>query len=272
MRRWLRARELDVDVSDRRASSRQSRLPTWRSANGRERLVPVIGERKTPWRSVELTPPAAPGMLTDEERRYYRWLGRFYDGSGEIVELGCWLGCSTVEILRGLMDNPNFVGRRLHVFDAFVWDSYMTAWYDASLEPGMSFRPVFDRFTASVSEFLTVEACAIAPAAGLSPLRWRGGPITLCWVDCGKSRAMNEAWFEALAPFFVPDRTLVVMQDWGAHRSGRAEESGAKEFTDARSSELALVHELREGDVATFLFRESELRRVPDDALSRRRS
>jgi hypothetical protein len=41
----------------------------------------------------------------------------------------------------------------------------------------------------------------------------------MCWIDCGKTFEVNAAWFAALSPWFVPDRTLVIMQDWQAHRT-----------------------------------------------------
>ncbi len=259
MRRWLSARQLDVAAGERRAAAARVSWPDLRSADGRERLHPVIAAHRTPWGAMVLPPFAVPGMVTAEERRYYRWLGRFHAGVGEAVELGCWLGCSTLDILGGLLANPRFAGRRLHVFDGFVWDAYMGSWYDGTPPAvGASFRPLFDLHTAHVASHLEVEACAILPSSateGLPPLYWRGGLIELCWVDCGKTREVNEAWFAVLSPHFLPDRTLIVMQDWGCHRSGVAGEAGAKDFTDAHPGALALLHELRDGTVATFLYR-----------------
>lgn len=112
----------------------------------------------------------------------------------------------------------------------------MNAWYPG-VPPaaGASFRDLFDTSTAAVADHLVVETVAILPTSAdpIRPrLRWDGGPIELCWIDCGKTRETNEAWYGALSPHFLPDRTLVVMQDWGSHRDGHPDAQGIKAFTD----------------------------------------
>lgn len=102
-RRWLTARQLDVAAGARRAAARRASWPTVPSADGHELLRPSIRAPRPPWHAVPLAPVTVPGMLTDEERRYYQWIGRFYAGVGEVVELGCWLGCSTLHALHGLV-------------------------------------------------------------------------------------------------------------------------------------------------------------------------
>src|SRR5439155_13855185 len=73
------------------------------------------------WARIPLEDCDIPGMISREERRYYQYIGKFYSGQGEIVELGPWLGCSTFYILSGLAKNPNFAAKHLHVYDDFVW-------------------------------------------------------------------------------------------------------------------------------------------------------
>jgi hypothetical protein len=199
-------------------------------------------------------------MLTEEETRYYEWLGRFYSGAGAAIEIGCWLGHSTWHIVAGLLRNPSFAGRRLHVFDAFVWQAYMNAFLpDAHPAAGASFRALFDHHTSPIRAHLDVATCTLVPGYGdgTVPLfSWHGGPIELCWVDCGKSHEANEAWFTTVSPSFLSDRTLIVLQDWGNHRTGTSPaDTGIKAFTDAHAANLELVHELRQGAVGTFLFR-----------------
>jgi hypothetical protein len=67
---------------------------------------------------------------------------------------------------------------------------------------------------------------------------------------------VNEAWYGALAPHFIPGRTLVMMQDWGTHREvPDRPDNQTKLFTDLRAAALVLVHELVRGNLATFLYR-----------------
>jgi predicted O-methyltransferase YrrM len=92
-------------------------------------------------------------MISPEECKYYRWLGRFFTGAGAVVELGPWLGCSTVHILAGLERSPGFRDRRLHVFDDFVWRS---SWMDRHLPARRASRDVpLPRLSARVAAAAT---------------------------------------------------------------------------------------------------------------------
>src|SRR6185503_19273484 len=186
-------------------------------------LRPAIGRRWPPWRWSRPPGGDIPGMITVEEARYYAWLGRSFRGVGEVVEIGSWLGRSTVCLMSGLARNPAFAGRRLHVVDDFIWRS---DWMDAYVtEPppphGASFRPLFDRYTAAIADRLAVETRKVCDYAGnehLPGLEWSGAAIELLVVDCGRTLAANEGWWRVLSASFLPSTTLVVMQDWQTWR------------------------------------------------------
>jgi hypothetical protein len=72
----------------------------------------IIDER-APWTTVTVRPIDMPGMISDEELQYYGYIGKFYQGSGEIIELGPWLGKSTRHIIRGLKQNSNFINKKI---------------------------------------------------------------------------------------------------------------------------------------------------------------
>jgi hypothetical protein len=144
--------------------------------------------------------------------------------------------------------------------DNFVWRAYMDDWYPerAGIADGSSFRPLFDRYGRPIAAHLDVRPCRVVVTGGdeeLPPLVWDGGPIELCVVDCGRNLAANEPWYRVLAPHFLPGRTLLVLQDWGAHKEVPVRSYNQLHlFTDARASSLRLVHELAFGTAATFLY------------------
>jgi hypothetical protein len=75
------------------------------------------------------------------------------------------------------------------------------------------------------------------------------------YIDCERTLQANEGWFEIFSPSFMPDVTLLIIQDWGLHRERpRQSYNQTLWFTEAHP-ELELVHELREGNIATFLYR-----------------
>jgi hypothetical protein len=200
-------------------------------------------------------------MITAEEARYYRWIGRRYRGRGAVVELGCWLGRSTSCLLDGLRRSPGFSGKRLVVVDDFVWrSSWMDGYYDAADRPAnhASFRSLFDRHTATLAGDLDVRTAQLSPDDGnehIQPFAWGGEPVELLVVDCGRTVTVNQAWWDVLAPSFVPRETLIVMQDWQTFRELPPRPyNQTKEFTDAKGAALQLEHELRHGDIGAFRF------------------
>src|SRR5262245_44725765 len=69
-----------------------------------------------------------PGMTSWAERRYFQAYARDdFEGRGELVDLGCWLGATTVALASGLAGNRRrrTARRRVHAFDSFVWRPYM---------------------------------------------------------------------------------------------------------------------------------------------------
>lgn len=235
-------------------------------------LHPQVLQAHPPWSTVVPRRHFVPHMISREEKQYYSWIGRAYSGQGEVVEIGPWLGCSTRFILDGLVANPRFAGRTLHVFDDFVWRS---SWMDqhyrrssrldfsfrASRRPQNheSFRPLFDHYMRKLTRFLSVETrrtCAYEGNDGIEPLTWTGGPIELCFVDCGRTVEANEAWYGILSPHFIPGTTLVVMQDWQLYKEVPPQPyNQTRVFTDGKGPALALIHELAAGTLATFLYR-----------------
>jgi len=227
-------------------------------------LVRCVLESHAPWSHLAPVSSQIPGMLTVAERQYYMYLPQFYTGVGEVVELGPWLGLSTSILIQALQANPHFDERSLHVYDDFVWrSSWMNKWLkDASiqsLDNHESFLPLFLQLQQATLERLTVTRCKIADFDGneaLPPLQWEQGPIELIVVDCGRQWHVNEAWYRVFSPHFIPDVTLIVMQDWQNHK--RVPEvfwENTKMFTDSKQGQLELLHEVNQAGIGTFLYR-----------------
>ena len=207
------------------------------SYSGNNVLRKSILSSDAPWLNTKISDAQIPGMITGEERRYYSWISQFYTGQGEIVELGPWLGCSTFYIIGRLAKNPNFKGKKLHVYDDFVWRS---GWMDRSY-PGddrprdhEDFKYLFDKFIAPVREFISAKRSRLSTGeleedygkvinpydklGEIPPLRWETDPVEILFVDVGRTIDVNEAWWRVFFPHFIPNKTLIVMQDWQTHK------------------------------------------------------
>lgn len=237
-------------------------LPAIRSCDGKETLSFQIGNANAPWNGLPIPPNNIPGMIMDGEIRYYVYIGKFFSGRGQAVELGPWLGRSTKYIADSLAANPKFAGRKLHVFDDFVW---RTSWMNRHLPTDMhlpnhaSFQHYYDRYTADFAQHLKTTRCKITDHDGnesLPPLAWNDGPIEMLYVDCGRTLDANNAWYHTLRPFFIPDVTLIIMQDWGLHREIPAKWfNQTRQFTDSKEQQLQLVHDITDGNIGAFIYR-----------------
>ena len=230
-----------------------------------ELLERSVLEKHTPWDSTPVPASNIPGMLTEAEKRYYGFITGFYSGAGQVVELGSWLGLSTFYLIASLRDNPHFSKKRLYVYDDFIWrGSWMDQWVVGTditpPENHDSFHELFIRQLETMQDDMDVRQQKICDYDGnehLPSLQWEGGPIEMLFVDCGRSLAVNEAWWTILSQSFIPDRTLIIMQDWQNHKQvPEVFWENTKIFTDSKMGQLEMIHEVRFAGIATFIYRE----------------
>jgi hypothetical protein len=232
-----------------------------RSFDRQSELQVSVMSSTAPWLRLKPAQCHTPAMISTEEAKYYTYIGAFYEGIGCAVELGPWLGASTQHIVRSLAGNPNFSGKLLYVVDDFIWrEDWMNGYVadDEKLPNHSSFRHLFDKYTSEVQHLLSVQQAKITNYYGnekVDQFRWGGDAIEFLYVDCGRTIAANDAWYEYLRPTFIPGRTLVMMQDWRLHRERpRKWFNQTLLFTQSKGSELELLHEVQDGGLATFIF------------------
>lgn len=103
-----------------------------------------------PWK--DLTLPTAvhrvKSMLTSEEKQYLFWLtAERYEGWGEVVDLGPWLGSSSVALAEGLRRRRS--SAKVRSFDVFQGEpSYMESVAPTGPALGDDFLPLFLREVA----------------------------------------------------------------------------------------------------------------------------
>ncbi len=259
-----RADQLKISINDlcRKAKAANASPPSKTySFDGTEQLGIYVMCKAPPWKCFANHITETPGMITGEEASYYDWLTRFYKGTGRVVELGPWLGSSTIAIQTGLRKNPNFVNEKLQVFDDFIWRK---SWMDPYVQPEdrlpnhANFRHLFERYTSSIANDLEVHQSRFAVYDGndaVPPLQWDDGDIEMIFVDCGRTIEANEGWYNSLSRHFIPGVTLVVMQDWRLHRElPRKWYNQTEIFTESKGDHLQLIHEVCDGGIATFLY------------------
>ena len=274
LRDQLSAATVRIEDLMRQVATREITIPDIRNFSGEEKLSVEIANPNPPWENFSSDLDTIPGMITEEECRYYSYIGAFYSGRGHAVEVGPWLGRSTFYIMRGLTSNPAFEGQKLHVYDDFIWrsswmDERVTA--DDRLPNHTDFQFLFDRYTAPFRHRLHVEKRKVTTLDGndaVPMISWSGEPIEILYVDCGRTFEVNEAWFQIFSRSFIPEKTLIVMQDWRVHREVPVKwYNQTKQFTDSKGN-LELIHELKNGVTATFLVRGNSNKRKPKRSMN----
>ncbi|MCS7054253.1 MAG: DUF115 domain-containing protein [Ignavibacterium sp.] len=252
---------IKTEENFRKEISKENPLKIIRLSYDNEPLKKHILDPESPWLNYEVPNFEIPGMIELEEKKYYQFITKFYSGIGAAIELGPWLGCSTSYIVDGLKKNPNFKNK-FFVFDDFIWrSSWMDSYYNQPDRPlnHNSFLHLFEKFTFPIREFLEVDQVRFNIYDGnenVKPFKWNNGRIELAFIDCGRNFEVNETWFSSLEQFFIPNKTLIILQDWQTHKEVPVKwYNQIKLFTDSKADKLELIHELINGGIATFLYK-----------------
>lgn len=145
-----------------------------------------------------------PGMITPNESAFYEQAATAFVGeTGAVVDLGCWLGGTSVALARG----TGSCGKVL-AYDLFRWERWMPAGVAYCLyQPGDCFLPEARRLIRDHGG--NVELIQ----ADLTSYKWSGGQIKILLVDAMKSEALARK----IAQRFYPSLKvggLVIHQDF----------------------------------------------------------
>lgn len=192
-----------------------------------------------PWDNLNFNCPDIPTMITTEEMRYLYWLGEhFWEDTGNIVEIGPWLGGSTACLASGMRHRVHPAKSKCHVFDNFIWRDFMSTRASLPITDGSSFQPYFEDNLASFSDILVVHRQALpdddipldkladsikstGENDNIAPLAWNADePVEILFIDGAKSWTGLAHLLRAFNQSLIPDKSLIVCQDykfWGSY-------------------------------------------------------
>lgn len=165
--------------------------------------------------SKRLPPATNPvGMLVEQECDWFRtYAADIYSGAGAIVDLGCFVGSSTISLAQGLRSNRAAKTAKIHACDNFVWEDWMQRWWKEKglappeLEAG-SFLPEFLKRTSPWKDQI------ILHHEDLAVSRWDDGPIEFLLVDVMKTAEVAEAITRNFFSFLIPGTSYIAHQDF----------------------------------------------------------
>jgi len=191
--------------------------------------------------------PEVPGQISSGESRYLYWLiSEGYTGSGAIVELGTWLGKSTIHLAAGLRDS-GYKGT-LFSYDNFIWGGGLDNKKSGLDLPQKSdyFR-YFKKYTEQFSNIISVNKI------DFTKIKWPANkPVEIIFFDGPKTAKLISATLKAFSPAFIPGHTLLVFQDY--------QHSPSYETPIAISclgNKLKYCHSILSGGTVSFLLNEA---------------
>ena len=156
------------------------------------------------------------GMTSKTEQDYFAVYGeKTYAGKGEIVDLGCWLGSTTIPLVKGLLKNPAFIAsnRKVYAYDLFVWFDWMNASTAGTrlagkYSEGDSFVEEFRRRTKQFAPYIEIRE------GDLKKIGWTKAKIEFLLVDAMKNWDLANAIVRDFYPSLVPGESIILHQDY----------------------------------------------------------
>jgi len=173
-----------------------------------------------------LPPISNPGMISGEEERLYYYLARECYRPGSLyLEIGTWLGRSTVRICEGLSSRGD--DWRLICYDKFEWlDFYAKRaadqgangrWIEpvAKLRPGESFEQAFLQYLSAYRDHISTRRGSLGDIGAVMHHDLQPGTaIRGLFVDASKGWPENASLLRVVGPHLAPGETSILFQDF----------------------------------------------------------
>jgi hypothetical protein len=156
-----------------------------------------------------------PTMISAGDKKFLAKAAReLAPRDGAIVDLGCWMGTSSIALAKGLRDRPGGPGAaRVLTHDLFqCWDGWVnTNGHFGIYEVGENFAPEARRYIRDRAGYL-VEVRKV----DLSSYEWTDGPISLLHVDCMQTFDIARQVTRWFYPSLFPG-SILIHQDYKNH-------------------------------------------------------
>ena len=159
------------------------------------------------------------GMTSLPERMHlYQYASNEYLGEGEIVDLGCWLGSSTISLAIGLQNNNrvNIKENRIHAYDIFEWmlgmdkhPSVVGTSMEGKYKAGDSF---LDEYMKRIEPWKT---SIDVNQSDLTKTSWSYDKnIDYLFIDAMKSWSLANNIIKGFFPALISGKSLIHHNDW----------------------------------------------------------
>ncbi len=159
-----------------------------------------------------------PTMTTPPVHEYLEQLGSQWTGRGVAMELGCWLGASSVPLLRGLVKAG--YDKQFWAFDKWTANKQQVS---MAKERGVNIKlgeALLSKYSRNVSPIYHRLTCI----AGMIPSTlavYIGSQIEICIFDAPKCNPIFIDSIRALYKYWIPGVTILGLLDYNFYKSKR---------------------------------------------------
>ncbi len=185
--------------------------------------------KQKPWLSERFKPVGnsiwhVPTMITKEEKLMLAWLAENYvEGAGQVVDLGSFLGGSSVFLAHGLNQNKkvNKISTKVHCYDVFFIPprdvhviDYFFSKNNLVFPSDGNILPFFEKATKPYQNFI------VTNKGRIEEFEANFGDIELLFVDLMKSPVSYNHVVKEFFTALIPGKSLVILQDYLYKNSG----------------------------------------------------
>lgn len=175
--------------------------------------------KSKPWLDQDFAVPreifSVTAMLRRDERRMLYYLAlNHYSAQGAIVDMGTFLGGSTICFAAALQQR-SFDKPLIHSYDLFKLGSHeLQKFFQDSPPKDLRIREMFDEHLRNYRDLLNVYE------GDVLGFPWTAGPIELLFIDIAKSYKVFDHIILSYFPSLIPSQSLVILQDYLWGRNG----------------------------------------------------
>jgi hypothetical protein len=190
-------------------------------------------------------------MCSPSVLRYFSWLGTQFEGSGHVVECGCWLGALSVAFASTAFEQMKTAGKKLYAIDTFKWEAWMHN-YPEDTAPLSDVPDIGDDYLSMANNFISPYAEVVETRQGIfgpnhnvpqmQNVNWTAEAIEILSYDMGSNRELLDDVWSIFSPWLTSPATIVF------HEYGKLQSVDIREFCRDHSDVLTM----KDGPIGTL--------------------
>jgi hypothetical protein len=162
-----------------------------------------------------IRPKTIPAMTSENELAFLRYYAEnTYKGKGDIIDLGCWFGATSIALAQGIINNTRNFDRikRIKSYDLFKWEDSLN--YHVKNTAFENIYKAGDDYTETVRQNIKPLEQYIEIKGNILETNWEQNPVEFLFIDAMKNIETTNKILSDFYPNLIPKVSYVVYQDF----------------------------------------------------------